>query len=89
MKHLAAYCLLILGGNNHPTVDDVEKLLKAAGVKSDPESLATCIEQVGKAEVHEHIANGMKKMTAASGPATAAAAPAGKFKHHVSNFFSS
>ena len=77
MKHLAAYCLLVLGGNNNPTVDDVEKLLKAAGVKSDAESLATCVAQLSKAPCHEHIAAGLKKMGSVAGPAAAGAPAAG------------
>ena len=35
MKHLAAYALLVLGGKDAPTADDVEKLLKASGVTAD------------------------------------------------------
>ncbi len=35
MKHIAAFALLVLGGNENPSAADVEKALKDAGVKAD------------------------------------------------------
>ena len=61
MKNLAAYQLLVLGGNPSPTVNDIEKVLFAAGVKSDQQEISKCIELVGKRPVPEHIAFGMDK----------------------------
>jgi len=39
MKHIAAFALLVLGGNENPTAADVEKLLKASGVSADSEKI--------------------------------------------------
>ena len=36
MKHIAAFALLVLGGNAAPTAADVEKVLKDAGAKAEP-----------------------------------------------------
>merc|ERR1719183_180487 len=79
MKHLAAYCLLVLSGNATPSEDDVANLLKQCGVSADKESLKHMIAQVGGASVHEHIAKGQKKMSSAGvgGGAPAAAAAGG------------
>merc|ERR1712195_132622 len=41
MKHIAAYCLLVLGGNKAPTADDVSKLLKDCGATADADNLKT------------------------------------------------
>jgi ribosomal protein L12E/L44/L45/RPP1/RPP2 len=35
MKYVAAYALLVLGGKSEPSVADIEKVLKEAGIKSD------------------------------------------------------
>jgi len=47
MKYLAAYALLLLGGKAEPTVAEIEKVLKDAGIKSE----------TAKAEA---VANGLK-----------------------------
>ncbi len=54
MKHIAAYALLVLSGNDAPSklftlsthigVKDVEKVLKEAGIKGDSDKLAAMIE---------------------------------------------
>merc|ERR1719273_244642 len=76
MKHLAAYCLLVLGGNAKPSEEDVAKLLKDVGVKSDPEALATCVKKLSEASIPAHIAKGSAKMGAVGGGGGAAAAVA-------------
>merc|ERR1719464_430265 len=77
MKHLAAYCLLVLGGNQSPSERDVAKLLKEVGVAADAEELATAVKKLSERSVPEHIAAGSKKMGAVGGGSAAAAAPAG------------
>ena len=72
MKHLAAYCLLVLGGNASPSEDDVANLLKECGVTCDKDNCKTMIAQVGTASVPEHIAAGTKKMASVGGGAPAA-----------------
>jgi large subunit ribosomal protein LP2 len=46
MKHIAAYALCVLGGKAEPSADDVEKVLKAGGVKSDADQLKKLIESL-------------------------------------------
>jgi len=46
MKHLAAYCLLILGGNADPSEDDVVQLLKKSGVEADAADLKVMMKKL-------------------------------------------
>ena len=81
MKHLAAYALLVLGGKEKPTADDVEKLLKEAGCKGDADKSKKLIEAMGGKAFNDVAAAGLTKMAsmgtgapAAGGAPTAAAA---------------
>ena len=47
MKYLAAYALLVLGGNNEPTEDDIIKFFKDVGVAVDKEKLAVMLDKIG------------------------------------------
>ena len=39
MKYVAAYALLTLAGKADPSVEDIEKVLKEAGIKADTEKV--------------------------------------------------
>ena len=81
MKHLAAFALLVLGGKENPTAEDVEKLLKDAGVKADSDKIKKLIESFEGKNFHELVQGGLSKMAsmgtgsapAASGSLAAAA----------------
>merc|ERR1719230_2333740 len=87
MKHLAAYALLVLGGNENPTDADVEKLLKASGVQADTDKIKEMIKAFDGKPFHEMVKGGLEKLAsmgtgagpaAAAGGATTAAAEAPK-----------
>ena len=46
MRHLAAYLLLVAGGNATPTVADVTALLAKTGVEVDAEKLAQLMTEL-------------------------------------------
>ncbi len=80
MKHIAAYALLVLGGNNAPTAADVEKVMKDAGIKGDADkAAAVCAACKGK-DFHSLVAEGIKAMSSMGGgssaPTAASKAPA-------------
>ena len=75
MKHIAAFALLVLGGNENPSAADVEKLLKEAGVKADSEKIESMISAFNGRNFHEMVAGGLAKM-ASMGSAAPAGAPA-------------
>ena len=80
MKYLAAYALLVLGGNEHPTADDMTKLFKEVGTSVDKEKLAVMLEKVagsGKT-LPQLIAEGSEKFAAVAPAGGAAAAVADK-----------
>merc|ERR1719331_3433828 len=84
MKHLAAYCLLVLGGKAQPSKKDVQDLLKASGVTADDASLDVMMKKLEGKSIPELIKEGSKDLCASTpaggaggaGPAAAAAAPA-------------
>ena len=77
MKHIAAFALLVLGGNENPSASDVEKVLKEAGVKADSDKIEKMIEAFKGRNFHEMVQGGLAKMAsmgAAAGPAQGKAA---------------
>ena len=52
MKHLAAYSLLVLGGNAKPTAAEVEKLMTDCGVKPDKEAIEKMVKAFEGKEFH-------------------------------------
>merc|ERR1712083_158906 len=71
---MAAYALLVLGGNEKPSADDVSKLLKEAGVAADSDKINDMIEKVKGKSFHELVTEGLDAMGKMGGPAPAAAA---------------
>ena len=58
MKHMAAYLMLVLGGNENPTADDVSKALSSVGVETDSEQLGKLIAELEGKELGEVLASG-------------------------------
>jgi large subunit ribosomal protein LP2 len=93
MKHLAAYLLLVAGGNATPSAADVKALLATVGVEADNERLTQLLGELEGKDLTELIAQGKEKLVVAAraagpaaGAAPAAGAPAaGKF--HVTLLF--
>ena len=52
MKHLAAYILLVLGGNQSPSAEDVKKLLKEIGSEADNAELEIMINSLKGKQLH-------------------------------------
>jgi large subunit ribosomal protein LP2 len=46
MRHIAAYLLLLIGGNASPTANDVKKVLKAVGIEADDDRLDKLISEL-------------------------------------------
>jgi large subunit ribosomal protein LP2 len=81
MKYIAAYALLVLGGNATPKAADVEKVLKEAGIKSEAEHVEKLVAALKGKPFHELVQNGTKKiasMGTVAAPAGGASAPAEK-----------
>lgn len=71
MKHIAAYVLLVLGGNATPSAEDVTNLIVNAGGEADAEKITTLLADLEGKDIHELLAKGEKdlKSCVAAGPA--------------------
>merc|ERR1712166_1283683 len=78
MKHVAAYALLVLGGSAPPSAEDVSKVLKEAGTKSDEAAVTALIAAVKGKAFHEIVSEGLSAIGAAGPAAGAAVASAAK-----------
>ncbi|KAL4914715.1 60S acidic ribosomal protein P2-A [Aspergillus aurantiobrunneus] len=87
MKHLAAYLLLALAGNEKPSSSDIKEVLSSVGVDADDERLEKLLSELEGKDINELIAEGTTKLAsvpsgggaaapAAAGGAAAAEAPA-------------
>ena len=81
MKYVAAYAMLVLGGKDAPSADEVEKVVKDAGATADKEVIiALCKAMEGKS-FEDLVATGMNtlaSMGTGSEGASAVATEAGK-----------
>jgi len=79
MRHLAAYLLLVAGGNSSPTAEDVTTLLGTVGVTVDEERLNQLISELDGKDINEVIESGKDKLLAGGfggGGGAVASAPA-------------
>jgi hypothetical protein len=53
MKHLAAYLLLTLGGNESPSAADVKSVLESVGIEADSDRLDTLISELKGKNVND------------------------------------
>ena len=85
MKHIAAYALLVLGGNSDPSDADVKKVLTEAGATAEADKVTSLVAALKGKAFHELVSEGMKQVGSA-GPAAggaAAGAPAAKVEEKV------
>mgnify|MGYP000196586762 CR=1 FL=1 len=62
MQEAAAYILLVLGGNDTPSADDVTKVITASGGEANEESIATLVGDMEGKTVNDLLAEGMDKL---------------------------
>ena len=80
MKHIAAYLLLVLGGNKTPSVDDVKGVLSAVGVEADEAKLTKLLGDLKDKDIDAIIEGGLEKLSSVpsgGGGAAAGGAAAG------------
>lgn len=72
MKYLAAYLLLVQGGNEAPTAADISSLLETVGSEVDQTRLTNLLKELEGKDINELIQEGNGKL--ASVPSAGAAA---------------
>ncbi|KAI9499564.1 60S acidic ribosomal protein P2 [Zychaea mexicana] len=75
MKYLAAYLLLVAGGNAAPTAEDIKSVLGSVGVEVEADRVSSLIKALEGKTVQEVIEEGKEKL--ASVPTGGAAAAGG------------
>ncbi|NDW60157.1 hypothetical protein G0P98_27270, partial [Yangia sp. PrR004] len=66
MKYIAAYALLVLGGNNAPTEADVTAVLKEAGVEPVAADVKRVVEALKGKNLSNVVNEGLKSLTSLS-----------------------
>jgi ribosomal protein L12E/L44/L45/RPP1/RPP2 len=62
MKHIAAYLLLVLGGNESPSAAQVTEALSSVGVEADSDSLSAFLAEMEGKDLNEVLAAGKAKL---------------------------
>lgn len=75
MKYLAAYLLLVQGGNASPSAADISALLETVGVEAEQARISSLLSELEGKTVEELIAEGNTKL--ASVPSGGAAVASG------------
>ncbi|KAG2011511.1 60S acidic ribosomal protein P2 [Coprinopsis cinerea AmutBmut pab1-1] len=76
MRYIAAYLLLVTGGNASPSADDIKKLLGTVGIESDDERLEKLLSELQGKDINELIAEGTSKLASVPSGGAGGAAPA-------------
>ena len=74
MRHIAAYLLAVLGGNESPSAADVKSILASVGVDADEDRLTCLLKELDGKDINELLESGTKKLAkfGGGGPAVAA-----------------
>jgi large subunit ribosomal protein LP2 len=62
MQEAAAYILLILGGNESPSAEDVKNVITACGAEANESAIASLVGDLEGKSVNDLFAEGMKKL---------------------------
>ena len=77
MRHVAAYLLAVLGGNESPSAKDIKAILSSVGVEEDAKSLELVINSLKGKNLEELMEEGAKKLASMpAGGGGGGAAPA-------------
>ncbi|ORY81925.1 60s acidic ribosomal protein-domain-containing protein [Protomyces lactucae-debilis] len=77
MKVLAAYLLLVQGGNTSPKAADITALLETVGIEADDSRISALLAEVEGKDINELITEGTSKLgSVPSGGASSGSAPA-------------
>ncbi|KAJ5915966.1 hypothetical protein N7454_010873 [Penicillium verhagenii] len=76
MKHIAAYMLLALAGNESPSVADIKAVLSSVGIDAETDRVEKLIAELQGKNLQELIAEGSAKLASVPSAGAGAAAPA-------------
>ena len=67
MKEMAVYLMLVLGGNEAPSADDVTKALGAVGLEADSTALSKLLAEVEGKDLNELLEAGTARLAKIGG----------------------
>ncbi|KAL5343928.1 60s acidic ribosomal protein-domain-containing protein [Aspergillus crustosus] len=76
MKHLAAYLLLALAGNESPSASDIKEVLSSVGIDAEEDRLEKLLAELQGKDINELIAEGSTKLASVPSGGAGGAAPA-------------
>ena len=79
MKEMAAYLMLVLGGNEAPTADDVTKALSSVGVEADSDNLGKLISELEGKDLGEVLTSGTELLAKFGGGGGGGRSPSSNF----------
>ena len=62
MRNIAAYALLVLGGKEAPSAEEVERVVKSAGAEPEKDKIAVLCRSLEGKPLHELVQAGMAKL---------------------------
>ncbi|TRM60718.1 60s acidic ribosomal protein-domain-containing protein [Schizophyllum amplum] len=77
MRYIAAYLLLVIGGNSSPSAADITKLLGTVGVEADESRIESLISELSGKDINELISEGSSKLSSVPSGGGAVAASSG------------
>ena len=63
MKYIAAYLLLVLGGNKTPDADAVKSVLSSVGVEAEDDKLTKLLGDLKDKNIAEVLENGLQQLS--------------------------
>jgi len=67
MKEIAAYALLVLGGNAAPDAAAIKAVIAATGAEAEEEKITQLLEDLKDKDIHELLAKGEEQLKACVG----------------------
>lgn len=79
MKLLAAYVLLLLGGNEAPTAENISALIASVGGEVDEEKLTILLSDLEGKDIHELLAKGDNDLKSVVGVSSSSGSSGGRY----------
>ena len=76
MRYIAAYLLLLTGGNSSPSAADIKKLLGTVGIEAEDDRLDKLLSEISGKDVNTLISEGSSKLSSVPSGGGGGAAPA-------------
>nr|ACM09422.1 60S acidic ribosomal protein P2 [Salmo salar] len=77
MRYVAAYLLVVLGGNTSPSSKDIKNILGSVGIEAEAERLDKVVSELNGKDINEVMNSGLSKLASVPAGGAVAAPVAG------------